>query len=60
MNYQNLLLGTNKHTNGVVAIKYNPATYRGIPNEIKAHQEVLKAVKNTVHAESKFVYFIIF
>ena len=59
MNYENVFLGTNKHTNGVVAIKYNPATYRGLPNEIKAHQEVLKAVKYTKHAKSRF-YLILF
>ena len=60
MKYAIVFLGTHKHTNDVVAIKYNPTQVSGIPNEIKAHKEVLKAVKNTVHAESKFVYFISF
>ena len=47
-------LGTNKYTNEVVAIKYSPAEFNGVPKEIKAHQEVLKAVNKTVHAKRKF------
>ena len=59
MKYAIVFLGTHKHTNDVVAIKYNPTQVSGIPNEIKAHQEVLKAVKYTKHAKSKF-YLILF
>ena len=55
-------LGTQKSTNNVVAIKYNPRSAREkylknqIHREIKAHQEVLKAVKNTVHTKSMFFF----
>ena len=56
---KNHILGIQKRTNNVVAIKYNPAKCSGIPHDIKAHQEVLKAVKYTVHAKSISLFCLI-
>ena len=42
-----------------MVIKWNPVRHRGMPkhaNEIEAHQEAIKAVNNTVHAESNLLF----
>ena len=49
-----MFLGRNKTTNDVVVIKYSNVNNSDMPEEIEAHQKVIKAVKNTVHAKSKF------
>ena len=58
-NNENYILGAQKSKNSAVAIKYNAKENSDIPNKIKAHQEVLKAVKYTVHAKSISLFCLI-
>ena len=49
------ILGTNKTTEDSVVIKYSNVNNSDMPREVKAHKIVLKAVKNTIHYESKIL-----